>query len=39
MKASDLMSADLMAVTENVSIIEVATRIVLGAINGNANNQ
>jgi CBS domain-containing protein len=34
MKASDLMSVDLIAATENVSAIEVATRIVLGAING-----
>jgi CBS domain-containing protein len=34
MKASDLMSVDIIAATENVSAIEVATRIVLGAING-----
>lgn len=34
MKASDLMSIDIIAATENVSAIEVATRIVLGAING-----
>jgi CBS domain-containing protein len=34
MKASDLMSVDVIAATENVSAIEVATRIVLGAING-----
>ena len=34
MKALDLMSVDIIAVTENVSAIEVATRIVLGAING-----
>jgi hypothetical protein len=31
MKASDLMSVDVIAATENVSAIEVATRIVLGA--------
>jgi CBS domain-containing protein len=34
MKALDLMSVDIIAATENVSAIEVATRIVLGAING-----
>ena len=34
MKAFDLMSVDIIAATENVSAIEVATRIVLGAING-----
>jgi CBS domain-containing protein len=34
MKASDLMSVEIIAATENVSAIEVATRIVLGAING-----
>jgi CBS domain-containing protein len=34
MKASDLMSVDIIAATENVSAIEVATRMVLGAING-----
>jgi CBS domain-containing protein len=34
MKASDLMSVDIIAATENVSAIEIATRIVLGAING-----
>jgi CBS domain-containing protein len=34
MKAVDLMSVDIIAATENVSAIEVATRIVLGAING-----
>ncbi len=34
MKALDLMSVDLIAATENVSAIEVATRIVLSAING-----
>ena len=34
MKASDIMSVDLIAATENVSAIEVATRIVLSAING-----
>ncbi|MFL6371977.1 MAG: CBS domain-containing protein [Nitrososphaera sp.] len=34
MKASDLMSVDIIAATENVTAIEVATRIVLGAING-----
>jgi CBS domain-containing protein len=34
MKALDLMSVDVIAATENVSAIEVATRIVLGAING-----
>jgi CBS domain-containing protein len=34
MKASDIMSVDIIAGTENVSAIEVATRIVLGAING-----
>ena len=28
------MSVDVIAATENVSAIEVATRIVLGAING-----
>ncbi len=34
MKASDLMSVDIIAATENVTAIELATRIVLGAING-----
>ncbi len=34
MKALDLMSVDIIAATENVSAIEVATRIVLSAING-----
>jgi CBS domain-containing protein len=34
MKASDLMSVDMIAATESVSAIEVAIRIVLGAING-----
>lgn len=34
MKASDLMSVDIIAATENVSAIELATRIVLGTING-----
>jgi arabinose-5-phosphate isomerase len=34
MKAVDLMSVDIIAATENVSAIEVATRIVLSAING-----
>jgi CBS domain-containing protein len=34
LKALDLMSVDIIAATENVSAIEVATRIVLGAING-----
>ncbi|MFL6493926.1 MAG: CBS domain-containing protein [Nitrososphaera sp.] len=34
MRASDLMSVDIIAATENVTAIEVATRIVLGAING-----
>ncbi|AFU57119.1 putative inosine-5'-monophosphate dehydrogenase [Candidatus Nitrososphaera gargensis Ga9.2] len=34
MKASDVMSVDIIAATENISAIEVATRIVLGAING-----
>lgn len=34
MKAVDLMSVDIIAATENVSAIEIATRIVLGAING-----
>jgi CBS domain-containing protein len=34
LKAVDLMSVDIIAATENVSAIEVATRIVLGAING-----
>ncbi len=34
MKALDLMSVDIVAATENVSAIEVATRIVLSAING-----
>lgn len=34
MKASDVMSVDIVAATENISAIEVATRIVLGAING-----
>ncbi len=34
MKASDLMSVDIIAATENVTPIEVATRIVLGGING-----
>ncbi|MDQ4100983.1 MAG: CBS domain-containing protein, partial [Thermoproteota archaeon] len=34
MIALDLMSVDLIAATENVSAIEVATRIVLSAING-----
>lgn len=34
MKASDLMSVDIIAASENVSAIEVATRMVLGAING-----
>jgi arabinose-5-phosphate isomerase len=34
MKALDIMSVDLIAATENVSAIEVATRIVLSAING-----
>ncbi len=34
MKALDLMSVDIIAATENVTAIEVATRIVLGAING-----
>src|SRR5919107_2721996 len=34
MKALDLMSVDIVAATENVSAIEVATRIVLGSING-----
>ncbi len=34
MKASDVMSVDIIAATENVTAMEVATRIVLGAING-----
>ena len=34
MKALDLMSVDIIAASENVSAIEVATRIVLSAING-----
>ena len=34
MKALDIMSVDIIAATENVSAIEVATRIVLSAING-----
>lgn len=34
MKALDLMSVDIIAATENVSAIEIATRIVLSAING-----
>jgi CBS domain-containing protein len=34
MKALDLMSVDIIAATEIVSAIEVATRIVLSAING-----
>jgi CBS domain-containing protein len=34
LKALDLMSVDIIAATENVTAIEVATRIVLGAING-----
>lgn len=34
MKALDIMSVDIIAATENVSVIEVATRIVLSAING-----
>ena len=34
MKAVDVMSVDIIAGTENASAIEVATRIVLGAING-----
>jgi CBS domain-containing protein len=34
MKALDLMSVDIVAAAENVSAIEVATRIVLGSING-----
>jgi CBS domain-containing protein len=34
LKASDIMSVDIIAATENVTVIEVATRIVLGAING-----
>jgi CBS domain-containing protein len=34
MKAVDLMSVDIIAATENVSAIEVATRIVLSTING-----
>jgi CBS domain-containing protein len=34
MKALDLMSVDIIAATENVSAIEVATRIVLGSVNG-----
>jgi predicted transcriptional regulator len=34
MKASDVMSVDVIAATENVTAMEVATRIVLGAING-----
>ena len=34
MKALDIMSVDIIAATENVSAIEVATRIALSAING-----
>jgi hypothetical protein len=34
MKALDIMSVDLIAATRNVRAIEVATRIVLSAING-----
>ena len=34
MKALDLMSVDIIAAIENVSVIEVATRIVLSAVNG-----
>jgi CBS domain-containing protein len=34
MKAVDLMSVDIIAATDNVSAIEVATRIVLSTING-----
>ena len=34
MRASDVMSVDIIAATEDISAREVATRIVLDAING-----
>ncbi|MFL6328746.1 MAG: CBS domain-containing protein [Nitrososphaeraceae archaeon] len=34
MKASDVMSVQVVAAKDNVTVIEVATRLVLGAFNG-----
>ena len=34
MKASDVMSVDIIAAKDSVTAIEIATRIVLGAFNG-----
>ncbi|MFL6377235.1 MAG: CBS domain-containing protein [Nitrososphaeraceae archaeon] len=34
MKASDVMSVQVVAAKDNVTVIEVATRLALGAFNG-----
>jgi predicted transcriptional regulator len=34
MKVSDVMSVQVVAAKDNVTVIEVATRLVLGAFNG-----